>query len=214
MRLVILGPPGAGKGTQAGRIARRRGICHISTGDALRNARPHGSGSDIFSTSHGGLVDDEVVAKIIERRMERGDCQEGYILDGFPRTERQAAMLSEMNARLGHPLDAALLLDAPDDDLVDRILGRRVCRRCGRSYHLEYAAPERAGHCDDDGAPLERREDDSEAVARTRLKIYERETKPLIDLYRGAGILEEFAALGCPDEIEREIDSRLQRRHL
>ena len=213
MRLVILGPPGAGKGTQADRLAARRGICHISTGDALRDAVMSGTGSDLHAVVRdGSMAPDELVSEIIENRLERYDCRKGYILDGFPRTERQLEMLNALTARLNHRIDAALLLSAPAEALIRRIVGRRVCLRCRRSYHLEHAPPLMEGVCDSDGEPLSRRSDDTAQVAHKRLQIYEQQTRPLVERYRQEGLLEEFGALGCPDEIERKIDLRLQKR--
>ncbi len=215
MRLAILGPPGAGKGTQAGRLAARTGICHISTGDALRNAVMSGTGTDLHAmVRDGSMAPDELVAEIIESRIQRNDCRKGYILDGFPRTERQLEMLKALTARLGHCLDAALLLDAPEEELMRRIVGRMVCLRCRRSYHLDHAPPLMAGICDSDGEPLTRRPDDTAEVARKRLRIYERQTRPLIERYRAEGLLEQVGALGCPDKIEREIEARLRKRAL
>lgn len=215
MRLAIIGPPGAGKGTQATRLATRTGICHISTGDALRNAVMSGTGTDLHAVvRRGSMAPDELVAEIIESRIKRSECRKGYILDGFPRTERQLEMLKALTSRLGRRLDAALLLDAPEEELIRRIVGRLVCLRCRRSYHVEHAPPLVDGVCDTDGEPLTRRSDDTEEVARKRLRIYKRQTRPLIERYRAEGLLEEVGALGCPDKIEREINARLEKRAL
>jgi adenylate kinase len=192
MRIVLLGPPGAGKGTQAKKIADRYGIVHISTGDLFRdnikNKTPLGQKAKAYMDA-GNLVPDELVIALVEDRISKDDCQDGYLLDGFPRTVAQASALSEYNEKVGKPLDCALSIEVPEDKLVSRIVGRRVCPNCGASFHIKFNPPKQDGICDRCGEKLVQRKDDTEATVKNRLDVYNKETAPLIDFYRCKGIL-------------------------
>jgi adenylate kinase len=192
MRIVLLGPPGAGKGTQAKKIADRYGIVHISTGDLFRdnikNKTPLGQKAKAYMDA-GNLVPDELVIALVEDRIAKDDCRDGYLLDGFPRTVAQASALSEYNEKVGKPLDFALSIEVPEDKLVSRIVGRRVCPNCGASFHIKFNPPKKDGICDRCGEKLVQRKDDTEATVKNRLDVYNKETAPLIDFYRCKGIL-------------------------
>jgi adenylate kinase len=215
MRLVIFGPPGVGKGTQAARLTNRYGLPHISTGDTLRQAIQQGArlASELRGyLDQGLLVPDDLVADIIEGRLIQPDCRAGFLLDGFPRTLRQAHMLDVLLQKRGLRLDAALFLMADDDVLVRRISGRRVCPLCGRSYHVEYAPPVAAGRCDDDGEALRHRPDDKPDAVRQRLRVYHGETEPLKEYFLRRGLLLDVDASGSADEVEACIVRRLEDR--
>jgi len=208
MRLVIFGPPGVGKGTQAARIVERLGVRHLSTGDALRDAIRTGGANakDLKACLDAGqLVPDELVAAIIVDRLREPDCLRGYILDGFPRTIGQAEMLEGLTGRLGNGLDAAVLVGAPDEVLVERTAGRRICPTCGRSYHLDFAPPRTRGECDVDGSALEHRADDEPEAVRARLRVYADRTEPLLGFYRSRGILVEVDGSGAAGAVAEQI---------
>ena len=183
MRLILLGAPGAGKGTQAGILSEKLGIPQISTGDILREAMKDGTPVGTRAKEYmnaGALVPDDLVIGIIKERIKEPDCADGYILDGMPRTIAQAEALE----REGIDIDTALYIDVPDSVAETRITGRRVCTRCGATYNLR-SLPAKAEHtCDKCGAPLEVRHDDSPETARNRLRVYHAETEPLKDFYR------------------------------
>ncbi len=182
MRLILLGPPGAGKGTQAAFIARRYGIPQISTGDMLRAAAEAGTPLGLEAKKlmdAGHLVSDEVIVTLVEERLRRPDCAPGYLLDGFPRTIPQA----EAMRAAALPLDCVLEIDVPDDEIVARMSGRRVHPASGRTYHIRFNPPRVADRDDVTGEPLIQREDDREATVKERLAVYRRQTKPLIDYY-------------------------------
>ena len=213
MRLVIFGPPGVGKGTQAVRIVDRLGVCHLSTGDALRDAIRSGGANakDLKACLDAGqLVPDELVAAIIVDRLREPDCQRGYILDGFPRTIGQAEMLESLTSRLGNGLDAAVFIGAPDEVVVGRIAGRRICPTCGRSYHVDFAPPTTQGECDVDGTALEHRADDKSEAVRARLRVYADRTAPLLGFYRTRGILVEADGSYEADGVETQIEVGLR----
>lgn len=192
MRIVLLGPPGAGKGTQAKKIADQYGIVHISTGDLFRdnikNQTPLGKKAKAYMNA-GNLVPDELVIALVEDRIAKDDCQNGYLLDGFPRTVAQASALSDYTEKTGKPLDFALSIEVPEEKLIDRIVGRRVCPNCGASYHVTFNPPKKDGVCDRCGGTLTQRKDDTEATVKNRLDVYNKETAPLIDYYRCKDIL-------------------------
>jgi len=183
MRLILLGPPGAGKGTQAAYIARRYGIPQISTGDMLRAAAKAGTPLGLAAKKlmdAGRLVSDDVIVALVRARLREPDCAPGYLLDGFPRTIPQAeAMRTE-----GLPLDCVLEIDVPDDEIIARMGGRRVHPASGRTYHVKFNPPKAPDRDDVTGEPLIQREDDREATVRERLEIYRRETRPLLEYYR------------------------------
>lgn len=208
MRLILLGPPGAGKGTQAQRLTEKLGIPQVSTGDMLRAAVAAGTALGREAKAYmdqGALVPDGVVIGIIRERLAAPDCRRGYILDGFPRTAAQAEALGKTLEDLGTPLDAVLSLTVDPDEVVRRLSGRRTCGACGAAYHVENAPPRRAGVCDRCGGALVQREDDREETIRKRLAVYRDQTAPLVDYYRGGGLLREVDGRGEIDDIFTRI---------
>jgi len=192
LNLVLLGPPGSGKGTQAKVLAARYQVPHISTGDILRDEvrRSTPLGRQVQEImERGELVPDRLVAGIILARLDRDDCARGFILDGYPRTVDQAAILDDLLAELGRTLERVILIEVPDDVIVRRMTGRRSCPRCGRVYHVESNPPEDGRTCDACGVELEQRPDDGEEVVRERLRVYREKTEPLVELYRVRGLL-------------------------
>ena len=186
MRVVLMGPPGAGKGTQAKRLADNFGMDHLSSGDILRAERNSGSplGRELKTYMDAGeLVPDEIVVKIMAGAIAAQDADRGLLLDGFPRTVPQAKALDRQLAKLHRPLEAALVIDVPDKLVLERITGRRSCGACGRAYHVKYLPPARPGRCDSCGGDLLQRDDDVEPVVRERLAAYRRQTEPVIDYY-------------------------------
>lgn len=214
MRLVIFGPPGVGKGTQASRIAERFGIAHISTGDTLRQTIRSGSPLGVELRGYldkGLLAPDSLVADIIERRLIEPDCRPGFILDGFPRTIGQAHTLDALLKKRRLLLDATFFLDADDDVIVRRISGRRVCPHCGRSYHVEFAPPRVTGICDADGEDLEQRPDDQPGSVRKRLQVYTEETAPLREYFANEGLLVPIDGTRSVDEVANAIVAHIER---
>lgn len=212
MRLILFGPPGAGKGTQAKRLEARLGTPQLSTGDMLRSARR--SGSDLGSQvagfmDRGELVPDAVVVGLIEARVEDEDCREGFLLDGFPRTIAQALALDEMLRAKGQSVDRVLSIEVSDDEIVRRVSGRRSCPVCGAVYHLEHMPPQAAGICDRDGESLVQRPDDVEETIRARLQAFHAQTAPLKERYRSQGLLVEIDGSKMPDEVAGAILSAL-----
>ncbi len=199
VRVIFLGPPGAGKGTQAQELAREWGVPHIATGDMLREAVAAKTALGLEAKRHmdsGGLVPDEVVIGLVGERLAQPDAKAGCVLDGFPRTVAQAEALDALFARAGIALDRVIYFDVPRAELLRRLTGRRVCRACGRTFHLVSAPPRVAGKCDDCGGELYQRADDSEATVATRLDVYQKQTAPLLDYYRGRRLLAEVAGEG------------------
>jgi adenylate kinase len=204
-RLTLTGPPGAGKGTYAGRLSAEFNLPHIATGDMLRHeveeATELGRRAKSFM-DRGELVPDELVVELAVNRLARPDAADGWILDGFPRNISQAHGLDE---ELGpKSVDVVIALDIPDEEIIDRISGRRVCPR-GHVYHVTRDPPQRDGVCDQDGEPLSQREDDKEEVVRHRIEIYEQETRPLLEFYDRKGILKRIDGRGGPDDVYREV---------
>ncbi len=194
MKLILLGPPGAGKGTQAKMLMERFGIPQISTGDILRAALKEGTPMGLKAKSFmdaGGLVPDEVVVGIVRERLQKVDCAEGFILDGFPRTVPQADALKACLAELGKNLDAVVSLDVDVEALVERLTGRRTCRDCGRGFHIKFDPSTTDGKCDVCGGDLLQRDDDQEATIRRRLEVYDEQTSPLVEYYSKAELLTE-----------------------
>ena len=208
MRMILLGPPGAGKGTQAKMLIERMGIPQISTGDILRAAVKEGTELGKVAKGHmdgGGLVPDEVVIGIIRERIAQSDCAGGYILDGFPRTIGQAEALDAMLSEMGSSIDAVVSLTADEEELVRRLTGRRTCRQCGFGYHIDSKPSKAEGVCDECGGELYQRDDDSEGPIRNRLSVYREQTTPLTDYYRGKGSLREVDGLGPINEVQERI---------
>ena len=208
MRVAFLGPPGAGKGTQARELAREWGVPQIATGDMLREAvaakTPLGLEAKRYM-DQGALVPDEVVVGATAERLAAPDAARGFILDGFPRTIAQAEALARLLKDAGHALDVVLYFDVSEPELLRRLTGRRVCRACGHTYHLTSSPPKRAGVCDACGGELYQRVDDSEATVRTRLEVYRKQTAPLLDYYRQRNVLTTVSGEGSIEEIRDAI---------
>lgn len=208
MNLVFLGLPGAGKGTQAALLAEKYNIPHISTGDMFREAVKQetelGKKAKEYMEA-GELVPDQVTIGIVRERLAQDDCRRGFILDGFPRTIAQAEALEEVLQELNRELDLALLIDAPEEELVERLTGRRVCQNCGATYHVKFDPPEVEGICDECGGKLEQRDDDKPATVKKRLEVNRKKTEKMIDFYSSRGILTEIDARGEIDDIQEKI---------
>jgi adenylate kinase len=208
LNLILLGPPGAGKGTQAKILIKKYGIPQISTGDILRAAikdqTPMGIKAKSFMDS-GELVSDEVVVGIVEERLEKPDCASGFILDGFPRTVVQADALGSMLDKLGKSIDRVISIEVDKGELLDRITGRRTCRSCGKGYHISFDPPRGAGVCDECGGELYQRDDDSETTMRNRLEVYEKQTAPLISYYGNKSLLRTVTGTGSIEEIQQRL---------
>lgn len=192
MRLVFLGPPGAGKGTQAAEMVKKYTIAHISTGDMLRAAAQEGTPLGLKAKGFmeaGQLVPDEVTIGLVEERIQKDDCKAGFLLDGFPRTPVQADALGDILDKLGIKLDAVINLKVPMEKLMTRLTGRRVCKKCGSTFHVAFHQPKQEGICDNCGDPLVQRSDDTEKTVKNRLDVYEKQTAPLIDYYQKKGLL-------------------------
>lgn len=192
MKIIMLGAPGAGKGTQAKMIAEKYQIPHISTGDIFRANIKNGTELGMEAKKYmdqGQLVPDELTVKILLDRVAQDDCQKGYVLDGFPRTIPQAQVLDKALAELGDTIDYAVNVDVPDENIVKRMSGRRACLGCGATYHLEHIPPKKEGTCDTCGQELVLRDDDKPETVLNRLKVYHDQTQPLIDFYTEKGVL-------------------------
>jgi adenylate kinase len=199
MRLMMLGPPGAGKGTIAKKLIEKYKIPQLSTGDLLRAAVKEGTALGVKAKTFmdaGELVPDEVVIGLIKERLAQRDCQKGFILDGFPRTLPQAEALAKITT-----LQAVVNLDVADEEVISRLSGRRTCTKCGAIYQLKNIPPKVAGKCDKEGADLYQRDDDKEEFIRNRLNVYRKQTVPLIDYYRKAGILHDVDGAAGVDNV-------------
>lgn len=210
MRVVLLGPIGVGKGTQGIRLAAAHGAAHVATGDllrqAVRDATPIGLKARQYMDA-GELVPDEVVLELLRERLSRPDAQNGFVLDGFPRTLPQARALGEMLVDIGQHLDAGVSLEAPEDEVVARLASRASCPVCGRPYTRPIDGD--AGVCDIDGATLIRRDDDNPEAIRARLKAFHEQTQPVLDGYEREGILIHIDGMGTPDEVTERIEKAL-----
>jgi adenylate kinase len=208
MRIVLLGAPGAGKGTQAKILIEKFGMPQISTGDLLRAAVAAGTPLGKEAKSYmdkGELVPDSVVLGMVEERLKQDDCKKGYILDGFPRNTAQAEALDKMLASLNMSLTAALSVDVPFDDLMKRLTGRRTCKACGQMYNIYFKAAAKEGVCDKCSGELFQRDDDKEATIKKRLEVYSAQTEPLIGYYKNKGILKSVSGTGSIDEIFKKV---------
>ncbi|CAL9303070.1 MULTISPECIES: adenylate kinase [unclassified Streptomyces] len=205
MRIVLVGPPGAGKGTQAAFLARNLSIPHISTGDLFRANISQGTELGKQAKAYmdaGNLVPDEVTIGMAKDRMEQPDAENGFLLDGFPRNVAQAKALDAMLEAADMKLDAVLDLEVPEDEVVKRIAGRRICRNdSAHVFHVTYSPPKQDGVCDVCGGELYQRDDDSEETVRTRLEVYHTQTEPIIDHYRAQGLVVTISALGKVNEV-------------
>ncbi|WP_369233867.1 adenylate kinase [Streptomyces sp. R21] len=215
MRIVLVGPPGAGKGTQAAFLAQNLSIPHISTGDLFRanisQGTELGKQAKAFMDA-GNLVPDEVTIGMAKDRMEAPDAENGFLLDGFPRNVSQAEALDEMLKTEGMKLDAVLDLEVPEDEVVRRIAGRRICRKdSSHVFHVEYKQPKAPGVCDVCGGELYQRDDDSEDTVRKRLEVYHSQTEPIIDYYKAQGLVVTISALGKVDEVTGRAMEALKR---
>ena len=208
MRVAFLGPPGAGKGTQARDLAQEWGVLHLATGDMLREAVAAGSPLGREAKDYmdrGALVPDDVIIRMMGERLGRAEARRGFILDGFPRTIAQAEALGTLLKDLGLTLDTVVYFDVSEPELLRRLTGRRVCRKCGHTYHLVSNPPKRPGVCDACGGELYQREDDSEATVRNRLDVYRRQTSPLLDYYRQRHMLTTVSGEGAVAAIRDAI---------
>lgn len=211
--MVLLGPPGGGKGTQAVRLAAAFKVPHIATGDLFRAEIAQETELGKLANSfiaQGNLVPDHVVIGMVRGRLAQEDCSEGFVLDGFPRTVEQAEQVDEILAGLQRPIQVAVDLEVPDDVIVERAAGRQLCSQCGTIYHVVAKPPKVAGICDVCGGELYSREDDQPETVRHRLKVYHSLTAPVIEFYRADGLLQTVDGVGTPDEIFDRIYAKVE----
>jgi adenylate kinase len=217
LNLVLLGPPGAGKGTQAERLVEDFGLPYYSTGIILREAVANetalGKEAKRFMDA-GELVPDDLINNVIAERLDSGEADDGFLLDGFPRTVGQAEMLEKTLEGRGRELSGVLLIDAPDDEVVRRLSGRRTCAKGGHVYHVEFDPPKNEGICDQDGSRLIQRDDDKAETVRKRLSVYHDQTEPLIEWYEERGVLRRFDGTRPPDEVHDRIRATLAAKRL
>ena len=208
LNLILFGPPGAGKGTQADRLRADFQLPYIATGDMLRaNVKDEtelGKEAKRYMDA-GELVPDDVIVQMAAERLRQEDAQDGFILDGFPRTIAQAEALSKQLSELGRRITAALLIDVPDEEVVRRLSGRRVCVKAGHNYHLEFDPPKHEGVCDQDGSRLIQRDDDKPDVIKNRLRVYHEQTSPLVDYYDEEGLMRRIDGTRPPAEVHDHI---------
>ena len=207
-RLLLLGPPGAGKGTQAERLTQDFGLPYFATGNILRQAVAEGTelGKKAKESMDAGeLVPDELIVGVILEALETDEAQDGFLLDGFPRTVEQAEALGAALDKVGRRLTGVLLIDVPDEEVVRRLSGRRTCVKAGHTYHVEFDPPKRADVCDQDGSRLVQRDDDTPETIRKRLDVYHRQTEPLVDYYDERGLLRRFDGTRSPTEVHDHI---------
>ena len=212
MRIVLLGPPGGGKGTQAVGLAKEQGIVHVATGDLFRTEIAAGTTLGKLADeyiSHGNLVPDEVVNELMRSRLSRADC-DGFLLDGYPRTLPQAESLEIILHELGRPIHVALNIDVPDDAIVERAVGRLLCPDCGAIYHLTSKPPKLIGVCDVCRGQLVTRSDDQPSTVRHRLSVYHRLTQPVLEFYRERGLLRSVNGQGSREEVGARLRQQLQ----
>ena len=216
MQLLLMGPPGAGKGTQAAELVKKFNIPHISTGDMFRAAVKEGTelGKKAKAVMDaGGLVPDEITIGIVKERLAKEDCKKGFILDGFPRTVEQADALAKILNDLDVKLTRVLNIHVPFEDLIERAVGRRICKQCGATYHVKFNPTKKADVCDECGGELYQRKDDNEETMKNRLSAYENSTKPLIDYYKKADLYTEIDGRQPIDKVTEDLVSVLSSVH-
>lgn len=212
--IILMGPPGAGKGTLAKQLKNHYNLVHISTGDMFRDAIKAGTELGKLAKGyidHGDLVPDEVTIGIVKERLAQKDCEGGFLLDGFPRTLPQAEALSSLTKEINRPIETVINLDCDEKELVRRISGRRVCKTCGAPYHIDTMKPKVDGVCDLCGGPLYQRADDNEEALKVRLSHYVNQTKPLLDYYEKAGLLRNFNSLRGSEQVFDEVKEFLEK---
>ena len=208
MQLLLLGAPGSGKGTQAKFLVEKLGIPQLSTGDMLREAVKNGTSLGKQASEFmqkGALVPDSLVLGLIEERMNRSDCTKGFILDGFPRNISQADALSSLLGKIGKNISYVIAINVDEQELVERLSGRRSCKVCGAGYHVKFQPTKKEGVCDKCGGELIQRNDDVESVIRERLKVYNNQTAPLFDYYKSKDLLRSLVGTGSPADITQRI---------
>lgn len=211
--IILMGPPGAGKGTLAKQLVDRYSLVHISTGDMFREAIKEGTELGKLAQSFiddGHFVPDDVTIKLVKERLSKDDCVNGFLLDGFPRTIPQAEALETISSEISRPIDVVINLDCDESELIRRICGRRVCKTCGAPYHIETLKPKVEGICDKCGAPLVQRADDNEEALKVRLGHYVESTQPLLEYYLAKGLLESFDSLGDKNRLLDEVSVFLE----
>ncbi|AIF42069.1 adenylate kinase [Virgibacillus sp. SK37] len=212
MNLILMGLPGAGKGTQAEKINDKYNIPHISTGDMFRLAIKEGTDLGKKAKEYmdqGALVPDEVTIGIVKERLSKADCKNGFLLDGFPRTIKQAEALQELLKELDTSIDYVIHVDVPEEKLVERLTGRRICPTCGATYHVIYNPPKVEGICDKDGSQLIQRDDDTAETVKNRLSVNMEQAKPLLDFYQNKGYLVTVNGDQEIDQVFKDIQSRI-----
>ena len=213
MQIILMGPPGAGKGTQAVNLVKRYNVLHISTGDMFREAVKEGTplGKEAKSYMDAGkLVPDAVTIGIVRERLSKPDCRKGFIMDGFPRTVEQADALDEILADNGIKLTGVVNINVPTADLIERAVGRRICKDCGHSFHVKFKPSKVEGVCDDCGGTTYQRADDSEETMKSRLSVYESSTRPLIEYYKKAGVYKEIDGRQDIAKVEADLAAVLE----
>ena len=212
--IILMGPPGAGKGTLAKQLKSALDLVHISTGDMFRENIKAGTALGVLAKSyidHGDLVPDEVTIEMLKARLSEKDCEKGFLLDGFPRTLPQAEALEKLAKEINRPIEVVVNLDCDNEELIRRISGRRVCKNCGAPYHIVTMKPKVEGVCDLCGGPLYQRADDNEEALKVRLDHYVKDTKPLLDFYKERGLLESFNSLVGSEELFNQVSTYLNK---